>query len=73
MHEDKKNKNSTNQMSKDGEDYKRNPKKKMVNIRMHHEDVKKIQAKAVNLGIPYQTLIGCVLHLYAHDKIDLDL
>lgn len=53
--------------------YQRATKKKMINIRMHHEDVKKIQNKAVSLGMPYQTLIGCILHLYAHDKIDLDL
>lgn len=71
--DNKSQKNTTDSVVEVKDPYQRMAKKKMINIRMHHEDVKKIQQKAVSLGMPYQTLIGCILHLYAHDKIDLEL
>jgi predicted DNA binding CopG/RHH family protein len=39
-----------------------------VNLRLNPEDVEKIRDKAEREGIPYQTLIGSVLHKYATDQ-----
>ncbi len=39
-----------------------------VNLRLNPEDVEKIREKAEREGIPYQTLIGSVLHKYATDQ-----
>lgn len=40
-------------------------KKKQINIRLPIQTVAKIKYKAKLEGIPYQTLIGSVLHKYA--------
>ena len=40
-----------------------------VNLRLNPDDVEKIRAKADREGIPYQTLIGSVLHKYATDQL----
>ena len=40
-----------------------------VNLRLNPEDVEKIRTKAKREGIPYQTLIGSVLHKYATDQL----
>lgn len=40
-----------------------------VNLRLNPEDVEKIREKADLEGIPYQTLIGSVLHKYATDQL----
>lgn len=40
-----------------------------VNLRLNHEDVERIRVKAEREGIPYQTLIGSVLHKYATDQL----
>lgn len=39
-----------------------------VNLRLNSDDVEKIREKAEREGIPYQTLIGSVLHKYATDQ-----
>ncbi len=39
-----------------------------VNLRLNPDDVEKIREKADREGIPYQTLIGSVLHKYATDQ-----
>ncbi len=39
-----------------------------VNLRLNPDDVEKIREKAEREGIPYQTLIGSVLHKYATDQ-----
>ncbi|MBU6153721.1 MAG: hypothetical protein KGP28_05420 [Bdellovibrionales bacterium] len=39
-----------------------------VNLRLNADDVEKIREKAEREGIPYQTLIGSVLHKYATDQ-----
>ena len=44
-------------------------KEARVNLRLNHEDVEKIRQKAKQEGIPYQTLIGSVLHKYATDQL----
>jgi len=46
-------------------------KNKRVNIRLPEADLKKIKEKASQSGIPYQTLIGAVLHQYAADKLTI--
>lgn len=40
-------------------------KAKSITIRVNESDLRKIKAKALALGIPYQTLIGSALHQYA--------
>lgn len=37
-------------------------KTKNINIRISNGDLQKIKAKAVEQGLPYQTLIGSLLH-----------
>ena len=39
-------------------------KDKRVNIRMSSHDLEALQSKAVEDGIPYQTLMGSVLHRF---------
>lgn len=40
-----------------------------INIRMSSRDVHTIQVKALEEGMPYQTLIASVLHKYASGKL----
>ncbi len=40
-------------------------KNKRINIRLSEMDIAHIQRKAVENGLPYQTLISIVLHKYA--------
>ena len=40
-------------------------KNRKINIRISENDLTAIQRKAAREGIPYQTLIGSVLHKYA--------
>ena len=51
------------------ESAKAQSKEARVNLRLNHEDVEKIRQKAKQEGIPYQTLIGSVLHKYATDQL----
>jgi len=44
-------------------------KEARVNLRLNPDDVEKIRVKAKREGIPYQTLIGSVLHKYATDQL----
>ena len=44
-------------------------KDKRVNIRLSSIDLHDIQAKALEEGMPYQTLIASVLHKYATGKL----
>ncbi len=44
-------------------------KEARVNLRLKADDVEKIRRKAEREGIPYQTLIGSVLHKYATDQL----
>lgn len=48
-------------------------KTRHVSIRLSEKDLVKIKAKSVETGIPYQTLIGSVLHQFAEDKIKIVL
>jgi len=40
-------------------------KSKNINLRLTHGDLLRIKTKAIAEGIPYQTLIGSILHKYA--------
>ena len=44
-------------------------KDKRVNIRISEKDLRKIQRKALEEGIPYQTLISSLLHKYVNGRL----
>lgn len=44
-------------------------KNKRINIRLSEIDIVHIQRKAVENGLPYQTLISSVLHRYADGNL----
>jgi predicted DNA binding CopG/RHH family protein len=46
-------------------------KRKRINIRMTERDLKKIRAKAIEEGIPYQSLITMLIHKYNEGKISV--
>ena len=55
------------------EDYARYSlnKQRRINIRMSERDLKKIRAKAIEEGIPYQTLISMLIHKYNEGKVSI--
>ncbi len=44
-------------------------KNKRVNIRMSEKDLIHLQKKAMEEGLPYQTLISSVLHRYVNGRL----
>lgn len=44
-------------------------KTKHIRVRLSERDLRKIKAKAIEIGMSYQTLIGSVLHQYATGRI----
>jgi predicted DNA binding CopG/RHH family protein len=44
-------------------------KNRHISIRLSEGDLDKLRAKALELGLPYQTLIGSILHQYAEGKV----
>lgn len=40
---------------------------KNINIRISERDLQKLKAKAVEKGLPYQTLVSSILHQYGSD------
>jgi predicted DNA binding CopG/RHH family protein len=44
-------------------------KRKSINLRLLEDDLQKIKIKAMRDGIPYQTLIGSILHKYAQEPL----
>ncbi|MBL7960353.1 antitoxin [bacterium] len=44
-------------------------KSKRINIRISESDLEKLQKKASEEGLPYQTLISSVLHKYVKGKL----
>jgi len=44
-------------------------KDKRVNIRMSEKDLIRIRKKAMEEGLPYQTLISSILHRYANGRL----
>lgn len=48
-------------------------KDKRVTIRIAQHDLDQIQKRALETGIPYQTIVTSVLHQYASGKIEVKL
>lgn len=48
-------------------------KDKRVTIRVDHRDLQEIQEKALETGIPYQTLISAALHKFVKGKMNIGL
>ena len=48
---------------------KNTQKKRAISIRLADIDIRRIREKALEEGIPYQTLIGSIIHKYASGKI----
>jgi len=48
-------------------------KQRRINIRMSERDLKRIRAKAVSEGIPYQTLISMLIHKYNEGKVSINI
>jgi len=44
-------------------------KDKRINIRISAKDLNEIQKKAIQEGLPYQTLISSVLHKYVYGRL----
>ncbi len=44
-------------------------KQMRINIRMTERDLMKIRAKAIEEGIPYQSLISMLIHKYSEGKL----
>lgn len=44
-------------------------KNRHISIRLPERDLLRLRARASELGIPYQTLIGSILHRYAEGKV----
>ena len=40
-------------------------KKKPITVRVQEQDIERIKVKALEQGIPYQTLVSSILHRYA--------
>ncbi len=50
------------------------PKKdKRVTLRVAKKDLEKIQEKAIESGIPYQTLISSLIRQYANGRINISV
>jgi predicted DNA binding CopG/RHH family protein len=63
----------TKKEKKQYEEYARNSltKQKRINIRMTERDLKKIQARAIEEGLPYQSLISMLIHKYNEGKVSV--
>jgi predicted DNA binding CopG/RHH family protein len=63
----------TKKEKKKYEEYARNSltKQKRINIRMTERDLKRIQAKAIEEGLPYQSLISMLIHKYNEGKVSI--
>lgn len=44
-------------------------KRKAISIRLLESDLESLKARAVQEGIPYQTLIGSVIHKYLNGEL----
>ncbi len=48
-------------------------KRKNINIRLSERDIYRLKVKALEHGLPYQTLAATILHNFASDKIKITL
>ena len=46
-------------------------KSRRISLRMKASDLQRIKVKAMEKGLPYQTLIASIMHQYAHDKVEI--
>lgn len=44
-------------------------KRKSINLRLLENDLEKIKTEAIKNGIPYQTLIGSIIHKYLNNEL----
>ena len=44
-------------------------KKRVISIRLSESDIRKLKKKALETGIPYQTIISSLVHQYVEGKI----
>ncbi len=44
-------------------------KTRNINIRLSNKDLQKIKARAIQKGMPYQTLISSLLHQYSTGRV----
>jgi len=49
---------------------KKRSAKKSISIRVLEDDIERLKAKALSLGMPYQTLISSILHQYTQGKLE---
>lgn len=47
-------------------------RKKPITVRVQEQDIVRIKAKALEQGIPYQTLVASILHRYAKGTLKED-
>ena len=48
-------------------------KTKRISIRISEQDLERIKRKALQTGIPYQTLIGSLMHQYATGRLRVQI
>jgi predicted DNA binding CopG/RHH family protein len=48
-------------------------KTKRISIRLSEQDLERLKTKAVETGIPYQTLIGSLVHQYATGRLTVHI
>ena len=48
-------------------------KKKVISIRVSEGDIKKLKKKALETGIPYQTLISSLIHQFVEGKVKIEI
>lgn len=46
-----------------------NPKKKAITTRLAERDLQRLKAKAMEKGIPYQTLLASIVHQYVEGTL----
>ena len=53
--------------------YRELQRSKPITLRVNQEDLLKVKVKAKRNRIPYQTLLGTLIHQYAEDQTQLQL
>jgi predicted DNA binding CopG/RHH family protein len=48
-------------------------KLKNINIRISFRDLQKFKARAIEQGLPYQSIASVLIHQYANDRLELSL
>ena len=49
------------------------PKTKRISIRLSEQDLERLRKKAAETGVPYQTIIGSLIHQYATGRLVVQL